>query len=87
MRLSPLKLGTEFLEAHPHVHLDIRRRTRRGSTGSSCSCPSSNAGSCAGGEFDLVEQLAARIIAFIKDYNRTATPFRWTYDGRPTKMA
>jgi transposase len=39
------------------------------------------------GEFASVEDLAARIIAFIKDYNRRARPFRWTYDGRPLKAA
>jgi hypothetical protein len=26
-------------------------------------------------------------MAFIADYNRTATPFRWTYDGRPLKVS
>jgi hypothetical protein len=26
-------------------------------------------------------------MAFIDDYNRTATPFRWTYDGRPLKAS
>ncbi|MDP9071466.1 MAG: IS3 family transposase [Actinomycetota bacterium] len=30
------------------------------------------------GEFDSVDQLAARIISFITDYNRRAKPFRWT---------
>jgi transposase len=39
------------------------------------------------GEFDSVDDLAARIIAFIEDYNRRARPFRWTYDGRPLKVA
>jgi transposase len=39
------------------------------------------------GEFDSVEDLAARIIAFINDYNRRAKPFRWTYDGHPLKGA
>jgi transposase len=39
------------------------------------------------GEFDSVDHLAARIIAFVKDYNRRAAPFRWTYDGRPLKAA
>ena len=39
------------------------------------------------GEFSSVEDLAARIIAFINDYNRRARPFRWTYDGRPLKVA
>jgi len=33
------------------------------------------------------DELAARIIDFIKDYNRHARPFRWTYDGRPLKVA
>jgi transposase len=39
------------------------------------------------GEFDSVEHLAERVIAFIKDYNRRAAPFRWTYDGRPLMAA
>jgi len=39
------------------------------------------------GEFNSVDDLAARIISFINDYNRRAAPFRWTYDGRPLKVA
>jgi transposase len=39
------------------------------------------------GEFSSVDDLAERVIAFINDYNRRATPFRWTYDGRPLKVA
>jgi len=39
------------------------------------------------GEFDSVEDLADCVIDFIEDYNRRATPFRWTYDGRPLKVA
>ena len=39
------------------------------------------------GEFNSVEHLAGRIIEFINDYNRRARPFRWTYDGRPLKVA
>jgi hypothetical protein len=38
------------------------------------------------GEFASVGELGDRIIAFIKDYNRAA-PFRWTYDGRPLRVA
>jgi hypothetical protein len=34
-----------------------------------------------------VEDLVAKVMAFIADYNRTATPFRWTYDGRPLKAS
>ena len=33
------------------------------------------------------DALAPRIIEFIKTYNREATPFRWTYDSRPLKIA
>jgi len=39
------------------------------------------------GEFRSVEDLVARVMAFITDDNRTATPFRWTYDGRPLKAS
>lgn len=39
------------------------------------------------GEFDSVDQLTRRIISFINDYNRRATPFRWTYQGRPLMAA
>ena len=39
------------------------------------------------GEFASTDELAERIIAFIKDYNRRAAPFRWTYDGRPLQAA
>ena len=39
------------------------------------------------GEFASVEDLVAKVMAFIADYNRTATPFRWTYDGRPLKAS
>ena len=37
------------------------------------------------GEFASVQDLVARVMAFIADDNRTARPFRWTYDGRPLK--
>jgi transposase len=39
------------------------------------------------GELVDVDDLARRIISFIKDYNRRAAPFRWTYEGRPLKVA
>ena len=39
------------------------------------------------GEFDSLDDLARRVIAFINDYNRRAAPFRWTYDGRPLQAA
>jgi transposase len=39
------------------------------------------------GEFTSVDDLVAKVMAFIADYNRTATPFRWTYDGRPLQAA
>ncbi len=39
------------------------------------------------GEFDSLDHLAERVIAFIEDYNRRAAPFRWTYDGRSLMAA
>lgn len=39
------------------------------------------------GEFESVEELVAKISAFITEYNRNAQPFRWTYEGKPLKAA
>jgi hypothetical protein len=39
------------------------------------------------GEFNSVDDLADKVIAFINDYNRRAAPFRWTYDGKPLRVA
>ncbi len=35
------------------------------------------------GNFTSVEELRARILAFIDYFNQTAKPFKWTYTGRP----
>jgi transposase len=39
------------------------------------------------GESTSREHLANKIINFFARYNRTAKPFRWTYDGRRLKAA
>ena len=39
------------------------------------------------GEFTSRQDLADKIENFIIVYNRTAKPYRWTYDGRPLKAA
>jgi transposase len=33
--------------------------------------------------FTSRDDLIAKIIGFINDYNKTAKPFKWTYDGKP----
>jgi hypothetical protein len=38
-------------------------------------------------KFRAVDDLAAKVIAFINDNNKRAKPFRWTYDGRPLQAA
>jgi DDE superfamily endonuclease len=35
------------------------------------------------GNFTSLDDLRAKILAFIDYFNRTAKPFRWTYTGRP----
>lgn len=35
------------------------------------------------GEFESRDELVAKIMNFIAERNRSATPFRWTYDGTP----
>jgi hypothetical protein len=39
------------------------------------------------GEFSSSQDLSDKIENFIKVYDRTAKPFRWTYDGSPLKAA
>jgi transposase len=39
------------------------------------------------GEFASRAELVAKMMAFIVEYDRTARPFRWTYDGTPLKVA
>jgi hypothetical protein len=51
-----------------------------------CRChPTRPAGPARG--LRVEEDLVAKVMAFIDDYNRTAKPFRWTYDGRPLKAS
>jgi transposase len=39
------------------------------------------------GEFSDRDDLVAKIMAWIANYDRTAKPFAWTYDGKPLKVA
>jgi transposase len=39
------------------------------------------------GEFDSRDDLVAKMMEFIADYDATAKPFKWTYDGKPLKVA
>jgi transposase len=39
------------------------------------------------GEFSCRDDLVAKIMAWIAEYDRTAKPFAWTYDGKPLKVA
>ncbi len=38
------------------------------------------------GNFSSVDDLRAKILAFVDYFNRTAKPFRWTYTGRPLQI-
>ena len=35
------------------------------------------------GSFTSVDDLTTRVLAFIDHYNRSAKPFKWTYQGKP----
>ncbi len=39
------------------------------------------------GEFESLDELVDKVMAFITDYNCRAKPFRWTYEGKPLKAA
>lgn len=39
------------------------------------------------GEFAPRDDLVAKTMAWIAEYDRTAKPFAWTYNGQPLKVA
>jgi transposase len=77
----------EFLAAHPHVHLHFTPTHASWLNQVELFFSILERRLLRRGEFYSVDHLAQRVIAFIKDYNRRAAPFRWTYDGRPLKAA
>ena len=80
-------LVSEFLTANPHVHMHFTPTHASWLNQVELFFSILERRLLRRGEFDSVDHLAERIIAFIKDYNRRAAPFRWTYDGRPLMAA
>jgi transposase len=78
---------TEFLAAHPHVHIHHTPTHASWLNQVELFFSILERRLLRRGEFGSVDELAERVIAFINDYNRRATPFRWTYDGRPLMAA
>jgi transposase len=76
-----------FLTEHPHVHLHFTPTHASWLNQVELFFSILERRLLKHGEFNSVDELAERIIAFINDYNRHARPFRWTYDGRPLKVA
>jgi transposase len=77
----------DFLIGHPHVHLHFTPTHASWLNQVELFFSILERRLLRRGEFDSVDHLAERVIAFIKDYNRRAAPFRWTYDGRPLMAA
>jgi transposase len=77
----------EFLAANPHVHIHYTPTHASWLNQVELFFSILERRLLRRGEFDSLDDLAGRVIAFIKDYNRRAAPFRWTYDGRPLMAA
>ena len=81
--IRPAKVA-EFLAANPQVHLHSHAHPcQLAQPGRAVLLDTWNVGCCA--EVNSTQSMTwpSKVIAFIKDYNRRAAPFRWTYDGRP----
>ena len=76
-------LVAQFLEDNPHVHLHYTPTHASWLNQVELFFSILQRRLLRKGEFDSVEHLADRVIRFIKDYNKRAQPYRWTYDGRP----
>ena len=87
LKTHSTELVDTFLAQHPHVHLHFTPTHASWLNQVELFLSILQRRLLRYGEFNSVDDLADRIIAFIKDYNRRAAPFRWTYDGRPLKVA
>ncbi len=87
LKTHSTELVEQFLEQHPHVHLHFTPTHASWLNQVELFFSILERRLLRRGEFGSVDELADRVIAFIKDYNRRAAPFRWTYDGRPLKVA
>lgn len=87
LKTHSTELVESFLEANPHVHLHFTPTHASWLNQVELFFSILQRRLLNRGEFTSVDELADRVIAFIKDYNRRAEPFRWTYDGRPLKVA
>src|SRR5262249_57952933 len=74
---------SEFLDAHRHVHLHFTPTHASWLNQVELFFSILERRLLRHGEFDSVDDLVDRIIAFLKDYNRLAAPFPCTYDSRP----
>jgi transposase len=86
LKTHSTELVEQFLDQHPHVHLHFTPTHASWLNKVELFFSILECRLLRRGEFTSVDELADRIIAFIKDYNRRAAPFRWTYDGRPLKV-
>lgn len=80
-------LVQEFLAEHPQVHLHFTPTHASWLNQVELFFSILERRMLRNGEFTSKDELAGRIIEFINAYNRKAQPFRWTYDGRPLKIA
>jgi transposase len=87
LKTHSTELVEHFLDQHPHVHLHFTPTHASWLNQVELFFSILERRLLRRGEFGSVDELADRVIAFIKDYNRRAAPFRWTYDGRPLKVA
>ena len=87
LKTHSTELVAAFLEQNPHVHLHFTPTHASWLNQVELFFSILERRLLRRGEFGSVDELAERVVAFIKDYNRRAVPFRWTYDGRPLKVA
>jgi transposase len=87
LKTHTTELVEQFLDQHPHVHLHFTPTLASWLNQFELFFSILKGRLLRRGEFTSVDELADRILAFIKDFNRRAAPFRWTYDVHPLKVA
>ena len=87
LKTHSTELVAAFLEQNPHVHLHFTPTHASWLNQVELFFSILTRRLLKRGEFTSRQDLVAKLMAFIADYDKTARPFRWTYDGSRLKAA
>lgn len=83
--LHVANVATAWLPAHPRFHVHHTPQACQLAQSSRAGLFNLTRRLLRRGQFATRDELVAKIMAWIAEYDRTAKPFAWTYEGKPLK--